>query len=127
MSISPELTDELVRLRQRLELAWSADTAAAGDYDPARPSAGQCAVTALVVADRYGGELLRTLNCGASHYFNRLPDGSEVDLTRDQFPVWAPGDVVVRERSYLEGYPQTMIRYEFLTVALAAVEAEAPA
>ena len=45
---------------------------------------GQCAVTALVVQDRFGGELLRARVDGVSHYWNRLPDGSELDLTRER-------------------------------------------
>ena len=49
---------------------------------------GQCAVTALVVQDFLGGELIRAFVCGESHYWNRLPDGSELDLTADQFALY---------------------------------------
>ncbi len=58
---------------------------------------GQCVPTALVVQDLFGGIVLRTnvvkdqlyyRKYGGktfAHYFNRLTDGKEVDLTRDQF------------------------------------------
>lgn len=114
MTLTTSALAELLALRSRLEQAWCEETSASGTYDARRPSAGQCAVSALVVADRFGGELLRTTCGGESHYYNRLPDGSIVDLTRDQFPVWAPGEVVVRERSYLEGNAKTMARYRLL-------------
>jgi hypothetical protein len=64
------------------------------EWTPARSSSGQCAVTALIVHDRFGGEICRTTNRGVLHDWNRL-DGVEVDLTRDQFAVWAPEDAVV--------------------------------
>ena len=52
---------------------------------------GQCAVTALLVQDIFGGEIVRTnyiLPDGerGSHYFNILQNGERVDLTIDQFP-----------------------------------------
>ena len=80
----------LARLRRELQQHWRADTSFWPDaWTPDRPSFGQCAVTALLVHDRFGGELLRTMNQGVLHYWNRL-DGVDVDLTRDQFEVWAP-------------------------------------
>lgn len=57
-------------------------------------------MTALVVQDLLGGDLIlgevrvdevRT----GYHWWNRLPDGTEVDLTADQF---FPGEVVVDGR-----------------------------
>lgn len=108
--------DRLVELRARLETVWSADTSASPDrWTPQRSSLGQCAITALLVQDLFGGVLLRSVNEGDSHYWNRLDDGAEVDLTRDQFETWAPTEeVVVRERSYLEGSELTMGRYATL-------------
>lgn len=53
--------------------------------------------TALVVQDFLGGDLIlgevhvEGVKVG-NHYWNWLPDGSEVDLTADQF---LPGEVVV--------------------------------
>jgi hypothetical protein len=48
-------------------------------------------VTAAVIQDHLGGELLvaEVLYADGSrqgvHYWNRLPDGRELDLTREQF------------------------------------------
>ena len=73
--------------------AWDAATCDPVDlpWSPANPSRGQCGVTALVLNDHLGGDLLVaevTYDDGSRqgfHTWNRLPDGSEVDLTRDQF------------------------------------------
>lgn len=57
-------------------------------------------MTALVVQDLLGGDLILAevhvdgVKDG-NHYWNRLPDGKEVDLTADQF---LPGEVIVNPR-----------------------------
>ncbi|MFY1702820.1 YunG family protein [Micromonospora sp. WMMA1923] len=79
-----------------------------GDLRPARranwrpdnPARGQCGVTALVVQDLLGGDLIlgEVLVGGARtgyHYWNRLPDGRDVDLTAEQF---RPEEVIVGGR-----------------------------
>jgi hypothetical protein len=61
------------------------------DWSEANPSRGQCGSTALTIHDLLGGELLiaDVLRTDGSrqgvHYWNLLPDGSEIDLTREQF------------------------------------------
>ncbi|ANY09845.1 YunG family protein [Pseudonocardia sp. HH130630-07] len=83
-----------------LRASWGRDTcdeADAGDWDPAVPARGQCGATALVLHDLFGGELLLAEVWLADgrlqgyHWWNRLPGGAEVDLTREQF---APGETV---------------------------------
>jgi hypothetical protein len=83
----------LSKLRQVLPETWGPDTCDPGDlpeWRPGNPSRGQCGVTALVAHELLGGELLlgqvyaESVQRGV-HYWNRLPDGTEVDLTRDQF------------------------------------------
>lgn len=100
-------------MRQMLEAikrSWCPETRAPGDYspdvldDPGGP-AGQCAVTALLVQDLLGGDIVRGLltrpsdlvgdgasaeflNKTGSHYWNRIPDMGDVDLTLSQFPPW---------------------------------------
>jgi hypothetical protein len=44
---------------------------------------GQCAVTALLINERYGGKIL--YNAQFDHYWNVLPNGQKIDLTRKQF------------------------------------------
>lgn len=84
---------ELVRLRTQLERCWCAETSFWPQaWTHAVPSLGQCAVTALVVFDRYGGEIRRAINQEVPHYWNFL-SGFDVDLSRDQFTRWAPGEV----------------------------------
>ncbi len=77
-----------------LRATWSADTCDEvdlPDWSPQNPSRGQCGVTALVLQELVGGDLLLAevrFTDGRHqgvHYWNRLPDGQEVDLTREQF------------------------------------------
>lgn len=81
----------LTTIERAIRDAWSLDTAEEDDgWTPDNPSRGQCDVTALVVQDLLGGDIL-----GADvfldgeriegHMWNRLVSGVDVDLTRDQF------------------------------------------
>jgi hypothetical protein len=87
------------------------DVSDLADWSPANPSRGQCGATALVVHDLLGGDLLlaEVLQPDGSrqgvHWWNRLPDGREVDLTREQF---APTEVVQQPRVVVrpEGLPR---------------------
>lgn len=88
-------------LETAIENAWDASTSADGDtWDETNPAYGQCAVTALLVQDLMGGDIVwrdaviddpGTENEyfeedeHVSHYFNEV-DGEEIDLTRQQFP-----------------------------------------
>lgn len=71
-----------VALAERLRAAWSKRTASV--WRAENPALGQCSVTALVVRERLGGELLKTRVGGAWHFYNRV-DGRRVDLTAGQF------------------------------------------
>lgn len=94
--------------------AWGADTSADGAWRPETPELGQCAVTALLVQDAYGGVLKRALVNGVSHYWNEV-DGQIVDLTRAQFekPLFIE-DELERERDYVLSFPITAERYTLL-------------
>ena len=82
------LTSEGVnRLTAALADAWIKETcfpALRTRWSDANKSLGQCAVTALVVHDMYGGTFAddKSLN----HVWNILPDGSQHDFCRMQFP-----------------------------------------
>ena len=74
--------------------AWARDTCDpvdADDWSAANPARGQCGTTALTINDLLGGELLvaEVLRTDGTrqgvHWWNRLPDGTELDLTREQF------------------------------------------
>lgn len=94
--------------------SWSGDTSACPDWTPAQPSTGQCAVSALVIQDYLGGVLVRATVNGTSHYWNRLPDGEALDLTRDQFPDFDPVGTTQRSRDYALSFPRTRERYQVL-------------
>lgn len=96
---------------EAIKKAWSKDTAASTTPPDAPSVVGQCAVTALLVQDWYGGDILRAVirrfneECECvgqeSHYWNRIPGMGEVDLTREQYPgdLQIPrGEVVPRKR-----------------------------
>jgi hypothetical protein len=81
-------------LEAAIRAAWALDTCDpvdAGDWSQANPSRGQCGSTALTIHDLLGGELLiaEVLRTDGSrqgvHYWNLLPDGTELDLTSEQF------------------------------------------
>ncbi|MEW2167324.1 hypothetical protein AB0912_30640 [Streptomyces sp. NPDC007084] len=101
------LTDVEAAIRS----SWGADTFppdASSDWNPDNPARGQCGVTAMVVNDLLGGELLRgeVLVNGVRtdyHWWNRLGQGVEIDLTREQFrpeEVVTAGVVVPRPPSF---------------------------
>lgn len=82
------------QVAQAIRESWSADTCDPADlafWSKENPSKGQCGPSALVVHDILGGDLIfaEVLWPDGSrqgfHYWNLLPDGSEIDLTVDQF------------------------------------------
>jgi hypothetical protein len=76
----------LLELGTALEKAWSKDTSADPEHwSLENPAWGQCAVTALLVQDLFGGDLRRAVIKGISHYWNILSSGELVDLTIQQF------------------------------------------
>lgn len=108
----------IATLKNKLLLVWNAETAL-GSWTSECPSLNQCAVTALIVQDYFGGELLRCkMTNNDSHYWNRLPDGTEEDLTAEQFnyiddkPI--KEEYIVRDREYVLSFPSTVVRYELL-------------
>ena len=48
----------LVDFYQQLRRSWSIETSSHWTHD--NPASGQCGVTALVVHDKFGGEILKT-------------------------------------------------------------------
>jgi hypothetical protein len=121
----------LAPIESAVRSGWSAETCDpvdVPDWSPANPSRGQCAVTALVVQDLLGGELLvaEVDNPDGSrqgvHYWNRLAGGIEVDLTREQF---APGERVGRPQAVERPADVTGARLEAQYRTLAARVGEA--
>lgn len=59
------------------------------DYDFKNdPSYGQCAITAVIVYDMFGGTIHKVkFSNGGTHYFNKI-NGHYIDLTSDQFTLY---------------------------------------
>src|SRR5271157_2945689 len=83
----------LAQLEDAIRASWSIETCDPvdrGDWTTDLACRGQCGVTALVVQDWVGGELLEAVVLHLDgthqgyHYWNRLA-GVDVDLTRAQF------------------------------------------
>ncbi len=90
----------LTDIEQALRSSWSAETAppeTRARWHPGNPARDQCGVTALVLNDLLGGELIMgEVHVDGKwvdyHWWNRLGLGLETDLTREQF---APEEIVV--------------------------------
>lgn len=78
----PGRLDGVEWIRTRLRESWSIRTSSLWSEDC--PARGQCGVTALVVNDHLGGEILRTPIGRSRHFYNRV-EGRTLDLTADQF------------------------------------------
>lgn len=80
---------------------WTADPVDQPIWSLSNPAWGQCASTALIVQDMLGGQLLiaevqhRDGTRQGVHFSNRLADGTEVDLTREQF---VNGEIISKPR-----------------------------
>jgi hypothetical protein len=81
----------LAELEDAIRTAWSAETAEdPSGWSADNPAKDQCAVTALLVRELLGGEILiaNVVKDGRRlerHAWNRLDSGVEIDLTRSQF------------------------------------------
>jgi hypothetical protein len=77
-------------VEQAIRASWCRETSCEADWSEAHPARGQCDVTALLVRELLGGEILiaNVLLNGRRidrHAWNRLPSGLTLDLTREQF------------------------------------------
>ncbi|MET8710923.1 hypothetical protein ABZ326_24000 [Streptomyces californicus] len=85
----------LLDIHTALRASWAADTCTPSDvtgiaWQPGNPAWGHCDITALIVNDIFGGDLVvGEVHCTGEpqgfHWWNRLPSGVELDLTREQF------------------------------------------
>ncbi|MGK5732638.1 YunG family protein [Streptomyces sp. URMC 124] len=89
----------LTDIEKALRSSWGADTCTPeyrSRWTPGNPARDQCGVTAMVLNDLLGGELIRgeVRVDGVQtdfHWWNRLGGGVEIDLTREQF---SPEEIV---------------------------------
>lgn len=76
MSFDPDDVESALRK------AWSWSTAS--QWTASNPAAGQCNVTALLIHELFGGDLLMTLLPAGNHFYNRI-EGRRHDFTASQF------------------------------------------
>ncbi|MCR5188209.1 MAG: DEAD/DEAH box helicase family protein [Treponema sp.] len=104
-----------------LRKCWAKETAypnCQNEWVSTDPSFGQCAITAMIVYDLFGGTIHRIrVNGGGTHYFNKI-NGQYVDLTREQFDLYnIPVSYESNEqmdRQYCGKNGDTKKRYELL-------------
>jgi len=70
------------RILAALYHSWSIVTSAKWQAD--NPASGQCNVTALLVHDEFGGDILKTPLADGDHFYNQI-DGERLDMTASQF------------------------------------------
>jgi hypothetical protein len=70
------------QVARALRKSWS--LASARQWTAENPAAGQCNVTALLIYDLFGGELLKTPLPEGDHFYNRI-GGCRYDFTDSQF------------------------------------------
>jgi hypothetical protein len=80
----------MIKIRNMLEKCWDETTIwHKAEFKPELPSAGQCYVTSLLLQDIFGGIIVSAdilyKEKYESHYWFKLPNGREFDLTSDQF------------------------------------------
>jgi len=120
-------TPTIEQLTAALKQSWSKQTTYFPErWSVASPATGQGAVTALVVQDYLGGEILRTTVEDQSYYLNELPDGSQVNLTAAQFTAGTVFTTPARStREHVLGTPATVTRYNLLKERVADYLAQA--
>jgi hypothetical protein len=121
----------LSEIETAVRSSWGPDTFfASADYmarGSGQPSRGQCGTTALVIQNLLGGDLMVADveyegRVDGVHYWNVMPGGVELDLTRDQF---TPAESLTNQRrvrtersSFSEGEQPFQLLQERVTTAL---------
>ena len=109
---------EIKDLKEILRVSWDKSTCSPGlksEWNEDNPAIGQCAITALIVNDLFGGKIMRCVSNTGSHYYN-LIDDEIVDLTVEQFLGYFPlyKESSERSREYLLSNEDTKNRYLLL-------------
>ena len=109
-----------------LRECWCKETAypsCQAEWVPNDPSYGQCAITAMLVYDMFGGTIHRIrVSGGGTHYFNKI-NGQYLDLTIEQFDLYnipvnyEPNEEM--DRKYCGKNKDTQKRFELLIKRIA--------
>lgn len=108
-------TSSVAKIRNALSASWSHETSYFDDWSPSNPSAGQCAVSAIIVQDYLGGEIKECAVNGIVHYFN-VVEGAVLDITAGQFGSFDIDYAAsrVKTKDEILRYNDTRRRYELL-------------
>jgi GNAT superfamily N-acetyltransferase len=96
----------VVDVLQALKVSWSIQSSSR--YTSGNPALGQCAVSALVISDLLGGELMKSDLPEGRHFYNCIA-GAKVDATASQFIETSPrfqGQTVALEEVQSECTPE---------------------
>ena len=111
--------DTPIDLYRKLRALWSAETASPPEsWSAENPAKNHCSVTALIVQDHFGGDILATKTVGGTHFYNRI-DGTRWDLTVSQFAEPIPFDDIPssRDAAMRDTTPE---KYQIITQRLQA-------
>lgn len=81
------MNKEILEFKKLLRNCYSIETthpSCIKDYEKNDISYGQCAITALLVYDKFKGKICKITTNGISHYFN-IVNNEIIDLTKEQF------------------------------------------
>ena len=116
---------DIFEFKKLLSECWNKYTCSPvlrNNWSEDNPSLGQCAITALIVNDCFGGKIMRCMSSSGSHYYH-LIDDKIIDLTVEQFlgeiPKYDEGQE--RTREYLLTNEDTKMRYAKLLYNLKQV------
>lgn len=111
-----------------LRQAWCRETAypsCQSEWVKTDPSYGQCAITAMLVYDMFGGTIHRIhVDGGGTHYFNKI-NGHYIDLTVEQFDLYnipvcyEPNEEM--QRKYCGKNADTQKRYKLLIARISEI------
>jgi hypothetical protein len=121
-SLSARELAGLTMLRARLLASWRRTTSVDPDWSLKNPSSGQSDVTALIVQDLLGGQILGTQIttydkkhrplAPQTYFWNELPSGCEVELAQAVGYTTAPPEV--HQRAHLLQDSSRRARYHVL-------------
>lgn len=80
------MKSDIEKIKEAFKSCWSKETCypkLQSMWTKDKPELGQCAVTALIIQDVFGGEIVK--DDTNHHYWNVLPNGMHIDLTKEQF------------------------------------------
>lgn len=106
---------DMRRTMNALRTSWCAETSSLDNWHLQHPSAGQCAVSAIIVQDYLGGEIKKCVVNGIVHYFN-VVEGAVLDITAGQFGSFDIDYAAsrVKTKDEILRYNDTRRRYELL-------------